>query len=62
MSDSVRGALNKMRKKRNDVIHEGVKIAAVTAEDAMEGLCAAAFGFEYMRYVGPKLLGENDAV
>ncbi len=56
MPDAVRGALNKMRKKRNDVIHEGDKVAAVTAEDAMEGLCAAAFGFEYMRYVGPILL------
>lgn len=56
MSDDVRGALNKMRKKRNDIIHEGAKVAAVSAEDTMEGLCAAAFGFEYMRYVGPILL------
>jgi hypothetical protein len=56
MPDEVRGALNKMRKKRNDIIHEGAKAAAVTPEDAMEGLCAAAFGFEYMRYVGPTLL------
>jgi len=56
MPDEVRGALNKMRKKRNDIIHEGAKVAAVTPEDAMEGLCAAAFGFEYMRYVGPTLL------
>src|SRR5713101_752878 len=46
MPDEVRGALNKMRKKRNDIIHEGAKVAAVTPEDAMEGLCAAAFGFE----------------
>lgn len=56
MPDVVRGALNKMRKKRNDIIHEGAKVATVTAEDAMEGLCAAAFGFEYMRYVRPILL------
>jgi hypothetical protein len=56
MPDVVRGSLNKMRKKRNDIIHEGTEVAAVTAQDAMEGLCAAAFGFEYMRYVGPILL------
>jgi hypothetical protein len=56
MPDEVRGALNKMRKKRNDIIHEGAKIAAVSAEVAIEGLCAAAFGFEYMRYAGPTLL------
>ncbi|HEY6269484.1 MAG TPA: hypothetical protein VIX11_14365 [Candidatus Acidoferrum sp.] len=45
-----------MRKKRNNIIYEGAKAAAVTPEDAMQGLCAAAFGFEYMRYVGPILL------
>jgi hypothetical protein len=55
MPDVVRGALNKMRKKRNDIIHEGAKAASITAEDAMEGLCAAAFGFEYMRFVRPIL-------
>ena len=59
MPNSVRGALNKLRKKRNDIIHKGVKVASVTPEDAMEGLCAAAFGFEYMRYVGPRLSGTN---
>jgi hypothetical protein len=55
MPDALRGSLNKMREKRNDIIHEGAKAAAVTAEDAMEGLCAAAFGFEYMRFVRPNL-------
>jgi hypothetical protein len=57
MPDAVRGALNKLRKKRNAIIHQGAKAAAVSAEDTMEGLCAAAFGFEYMRYVSPILLG-----
>lgn len=61
MPDAVRGALNKMRRKRNDIIHEGAETVAVTAADAMEGLCAAAFGFEYMRYVAPALSGiKND--
>jgi hypothetical protein len=48
-----------MRKKRNTIIHEGVKAADVKAGDAMEGRCAAAFGFEYMRYVEPLLSGRN---
>lgn len=56
MPDAVRGALNKLRKKRNAIIHKGAKAAAVSAGDTMEGLCAAAFGFEYMRYVSPTLL------
>jgi hypothetical protein len=56
MPEAIRGALNKMRKRRNDIIHEGTKTADITANEAIEGLCAAAFGFEYMRYVGPALL------
>jgi hypothetical protein len=56
MPDAVRGALNKLRKIRNAIIHKGPRAAAVSAEDAMEGLCAAAFGFEYMRHVSPTLL------
>lgn len=55
MPDVLRGSLNKMRDRRNDIIHEGVKAAAVSPADAMEGLCAAAFGFEYMRFVRPIL-------
>lgn len=55
MPDSVRGGLNRLRKRRNQIIHEGTTVANVTSEDAGEGLSAAAFGFEYMRYVGPRL-------
>jgi hypothetical protein len=61
LPDSVRGALNKLRKKRYDIIHSGAKTTAITAEEAMEGLCAAAFGFEYVRYVRQAVLGaKND--
>jgi hypothetical protein len=55
MPTAVHDALNKLKEKRNKIIHVGVKAAAITDADAMEGLCAAAFGFEYMRYVGPFL-------
>jgi len=48
-------ALDKLRDRRNKIIHKGVKEAAITSKDAMEGLCAAAFGFEYIRYVEPLL-------
>jgi len=57
MPDDVRGALNKMRRKRTDIVHEGARVAGVTVGDSIEGLCAAAFGFEYMRYIGPMLMG-----
>ncbi len=55
MPEVIRGALNKLRKKRNGIIHEGVKAAAISHEEAAEGLSAAAFGFEYMRYIAPLL-------
>jgi hypothetical protein len=56
MPEVIRGGLNKLRKKRNAIIHTGTKAAAVSAQDAMEGLCAAAFGFEFIRHIGPILL------
>jgi hypothetical protein len=59
MPANIRGALNKLRVKRNHIIHEGSIAAAISPEDAMEGLCAASFGFEFMRYVGPSLLKEG---
>jgi hypothetical protein len=55
LPDPIRGALNKLRKQRNKIIHEGVKAAAISHEDTAEGLSAAAFGFEYMRYALPHL-------
>ncbi len=57
LPDKIRGSLNKLRKKRNLLIHHGTVDANVTAQDAAEGLCAAVFGAEYVRYVKPKLLG-----
>jgi hypothetical protein len=52
MPEPICGALNKLRKKRNAIIHKGTEASAVSPTDAIQGLCAAAFGFEYMRYVG----------
>jgi hypothetical protein len=48
-------ALNKLREKRNKIIHRGATAANITSEDTAEGLSAAALGFEYMRFIKPKL-------
>lgn len=57
LPDVIRGALNKLRKQRNKIIHEGVTAADISPEKAAEGLSAAAFGFEYTRYISPLLSG-----
>ena len=56
LPEKIRAALNKLRKIRNAIVHSGTGGNAITAERAAEGLCAAVFGFEYVRYVRPKLL------
>jgi len=55
MPEALRGSLNKMRRIRNDIIHDGKKSTDLTAADAMEGLCASAFGFEYVRFIRPEI-------
>jgi hypothetical protein len=50
MPDVVRGALNRLRKTRNDIIHGGPAARTVTSKDALEGICAAVFGLEYVKY------------
>jgi hypothetical protein len=59
MPEAIRGALNKLRKKRNAIIHQGTEASVVTPAEAMESLCAAAFGFEFVRHVSPLLLKEG---
>lgn len=56
LPEAVRGSLNRLRKVRNDAVHRGLEQLAVSVEEAGEFLCAAAFGFEYVRYAGPLLL------
>jgi hypothetical protein len=59
MPAAVHDALEKLRDRRNKIIHVGAQAAAISRANAMEGLCAAAFGFEYMRYVRPTLRKEK---
>ena len=53
MPDAIRGSLNKLRKRRNEIIHQGVKSHSISEKEAMEAMTAAAFGFEFMSYIGP---------
>jgi len=62
MPESIREALESLRNRRNHIVHEGAKAAATAPKDAIEGLCAAAFGFEYLRYAAPKIEGKGDVV
>jgi hypothetical protein len=55
LPDKIRGLLNMLRDIRNDLVHEGLSGGKVTAKQAAEGLCAAVFGCEYAKFVGPKL-------
>jgi hypothetical protein len=55
MPHTVLTALNRLREKRNKIIHKGTPAAKVTSDDMAEGLSAAALGFEYMRYIQRKL-------
>jgi hypothetical protein len=60
LPDNIRGALNRLRRKRNGIIHNGALGTTVTPAEAMEALCAAAFGFEYVRYVRRAMSGAKN--
>lgn len=51
MPDDVRGALNKLRKTRNEIVHAGITSSEISPEVVTEAMTAAAFGFEFVRFV-----------
>ncbi len=51
LPDVIRGNLNALRKLRNEFMHKGVLPTAVDAKQVQILLCAAAFGFEYGKYL-----------
>ena len=56
LPEKIRISLNKLRKLRNTIVHSGTGGDKITSQQAAEALCAAVFGFEYVRYTKPKLL------
>jgi hypothetical protein len=55
LPDAIRGELNRLRDLRNKFVHDGLKKEEVPERAAAELLSAAVFGFEYLRYAGPRL-------
>ena len=54
LPDSIRGALNRLRDRRNELVHVGVH-DEIKEREASELLCAAMLGLEYIRFVRPLL-------
>jgi hypothetical protein len=57
LPEPIRVDLNRLRKRRNELVHDGLGKDAVSKQLASELLCATVFGFEYLRYVESTLLG-----
>ena len=55
LPEKIRTSLNKLRKLRNAIVHSGTGGNKIASQQAGEGLCAAVFAFEYVRYARPKL-------
>jgi hypothetical protein len=56
LPEKIKASLNQLRVTRNTVVHSGTSGDKITSKQAAEGLCAAVFGFEYVKYARPKLL------
>ena len=53
LNSEIRGQLNRLRKLRNEIVHDGAPRKEVEPNQAAELICAAVFGFYYARF------GEN---
>ena len=51
LPEQVRGLLNRLRDLRNQMAHRGKLDTELTKHEAAELLCAALFGFRYMRFI-----------
>ena len=49
--DDIRGQLNRLRDFRNQIAHHGTTDSPLQKEDTAEVLCAALFGFRYIRLI-----------
>jgi hypothetical protein len=55
LPDDIRGRLTRLRRLRNRALHEGLRDVDVDKGEVGELLCAAVFGFEFVRYACKKL-------
>lgn len=55
LQDHIRGHLNSLRKLRNQLAHDGKLAASLTKTEAAEMLCAALFGFRYLKFIDDEL-------
>ena len=51
LPEEIRGNLNALRKLRNEFVHEGVLPSDVDPPQVRQMVCAAAFAFEYGKYL-----------
>lgn len=59
LPDNIRGKLTRLRRLRNKVVHEGLRDDDVDKSEVAELLCAAVFGFEFVRYAREKLIRDR---
>ncbi len=57
--EHIRGALNRLRGLRNDLVHRGSTRQRLGAGDVRELVCAAAFGMEYFRFLRDGLSSQH---
>ncbi len=56
LPDNIRGLLNKLRKLRNQIAHEGSTEKELTKTDTADFLCAALFGLKYISIIENELM------
>lgn len=58
LSKNIRGLLNRLRKFRNDMAHRGTPDEPLSQDNTAPLLCAALFGFQYVRLIRDPLVAK----
>ena len=59
LQDHIRGHLNRLRKLRNQLAHDGKLKEPLAKNEAAEMLCAALFGFRYLKFISDELFAPS---